>query len=75
MRKIILLIFVLISINTAVADSIKCFNNGKMIYHRKDGSRFRNVIFTGDVLILFENPSNKITFYFGIEDCLIKIDI
>lgn len=67
MHKIILLLFILLSINTAVADSIRCIHNGKFIYSRT----VRDVILIGNSLFFIEEPSDKITFYTG--DCSIKI--
>lgn len=68
MRKIILFISILLSINLSMADSIKCFHDGNVIYNRK----VRNVTLISDTFTFIEKSSNKVVFYNG--DCLVKID-
>jgi hypothetical protein len=67
MRKILVLLSLLLSAN-AFADSIRCYDNGHLIYHRE----VKNVTFTGDFFVFQEIASDKVVLYSG--KCVLKID-
>lgn len=69
MKKLTLLFTLLLSMSiSAWADSIRCYDHGRLIYYRN----VKDVTFTGDMFIFTELPSDKIVLYTG--DCLVKID-
>jgi hypothetical protein len=67
MRKYILALLVMLCTNVW-ADSIRCFDHGRVIYYRN----IKNVTFTGEMFVFIEDPSDKVVMYTG--KCLVKID-
>jgi hypothetical protein len=69
MKKLLVIAVLLLVSCQTLADSIKCYSAGKVVYYRN----IKDVTFTGDLFVFEELVSGRIVMFSG--DCIVKIDV